>query len=90
MANTLKGSVWVVDTDGAMPLTGHFKVIGVVIVAGADEATLSLKVDGTSGTTVFQGEAATNTKEYYDVEFTGQALAADIGGTSAVAYVYLK
>lgn len=93
MANALKENVWIVDTDGAFQVSARVRVRGVLLKSdGTNAATLLLKTGGTSGTTIYSSAVAATTAlpTYHEVDFEASDLAADIGGTGAVAYVYLK
>lgn len=90
MANVYKENVWVVDTDGAFPFD-LAQVCKVKIIGGSDATSLSLKVGGVSGTVVYQTAVAASTEKLEEVFIRSKdGLYADIGGTGAKAYIYLR
>jgi hypothetical protein len=93
MANALKENVWVVDTDGACTISAKVRVVGVLLASdGTNTASLVLKEGGSGGTTIYQSAvlATTTIPTFHQVNFQASDLYADIGGTGAKAYIYLK
>lgn len=87
MANVRKETVWVVDTTGQLS-AGVMRVCGVKLVGSS--STLTLKCDGSGGTTLYSIATGSAAEVFDQVEFkSASGLYATITG-SGTAYIYLE
>lgn len=91
MSNARKNNVLIIDTGAQFDEELCIESIKIVN-GGGSAATSTLKVGGSSGTTVYTNTVAANSEEWEDVRIQLQRgdAAYFTPGTSCTFYVYLK
>lgn len=90
MSNYRAQNVLVVDTSAAFTYAGRIE--SVKLIGGSGASTVTIKADDTSGAVVYQARAAIGVDNYdHDICLqVDNGFYVTMGGTGAIAYIYLE